>query len=187
MVQRLPRAPRLLRQGSGWARGRSLRSTNSSYPTSICHPGTEYCAYDNTQHVQNVFIPAFRTDGDISIECLKPDEIQNGYRASGYKRGSDHRHLFVIAWDHIDNYNHERSRGNNPRDRNYVCAFNQHPIHIRRFPKRIQHVISMEKAEGHSDRVVRGEPSQEACRNCDDPSKVGNGDVITHGMKRASE
>ena len=54
------------------------RSTDSSYPTSIRHPGTEYSAYDNAQHVQNVFVPAFGADADISIECLKPDENQDG-------------------------------------------------------------------------------------------------------------
>jgi hypothetical protein len=35
--------------------------------------------------------------------------------------------------------------------------------------------------------MVRAEPCQETCRNRDDPSKVRNGDVVTHSVNQTSE
>jgi len=166
---------------------RHLRGRSTPSPTSIGHPGTKYRTNDNAQHVQNVSIPTFRTEGDISTEFLNPYETQEGHGGGGYYSGRDGRHLFVIARDHVDNNSHKGSRRNDSRDHDNVGAFNQHPIHVRRIPKRIKHVIAVDKAECHSNRMIRAEPRQDTCGNRDEPSKVCDGDVVTHSVNQTSE
>ncbi len=153
----------------------------------ICQPRTGYCAKNNAQRVQNVFVPAIRTDAEILIRNLNRYKSQEAYGGGGYKRGSNDRDLFVIARYDIDNRTHKRSSGNSPCDKYYVCADNRHPIHIRRFPKSLDTFNPMDNAECHSNRMVRGEPQHDTRRNRDGPSNYINGRIIVHTLKRTSE
>jgi hypothetical protein len=49
---------------------------DSAFLTCICQPRTGYCAKHNAQHVQNVFVPAIRTEAWIRLCSLKQDETQ---------------------------------------------------------------------------------------------------------------
>jgi hypothetical protein len=121
-----------------------------------------------------VSVPAIQTDVEIRVRNLKQYETQEAYGGGGYKRGNNDRHLFVIARYDVDHHTNKGSSRNSPRDKDNVCANNWHPIHVRRFPKRINTFKPVDNAECHSNGIVSSEPQYETCRNRDDPSEYIN-------------
>ena len=161
--------------------------SSPAFLISICQPRADYGAKNNAQHVQNMFIPAIRREAWICRCVLKQDEAQEAYRDAGYQRGGDDCNLFVIVRHEVDDYSHKRGGRNRSCDKDDVCADDENPVHIRRFPKFLDTVKPMEDAECDADRMVRREPQHDTGRNRDGPSKNVDGWIIAHRFKQVSK
>ena len=129
-----------------------------------------------------MFIPAVRSEAGVCRCSFKQDEAQEAYGGDGYERGGNDRDLLVIVRREVDDRSHEGSRGNRPCDEDNVCADDEHPIHIRRFPKLIDTVKPVDNAERDANRMVRCVPQHDACRNRDGPSKDIHCWIIAHAL-----